>query len=160
MNIADRALAAHQADEEARRLQHEAAVVRRRAMAVDAIARLMEQFGIPFDESELVVQWPHDEGKRYSFTTQVDDDVSLTASWSMMYSHEPEVTLSTRVCDQLYWDLPPGETVKGPGGGVYGNYGLGENVNKKIGTLVELGAIITRVRKAREDWHAKHLGGD
>jgi hypothetical protein len=159
MNIADRALAAHEAEKEAARLREEAAFVEHKARALDTLALAANDFGLEV-EPEALEQTR--QGKEWSIKLPVDDDLSLLFTWALPYIsvHEPVLTIKLDVAAQLYWDLPPGQKKKEVGGGTYGCFQLGSVQGQEIGTLSELGAAITRVRKAREQWRHKHLGGD
>ena len=154
MSIADRALAAHEADEEATRLRKEAQQIERRAKAFAAISRRAEDFGLSVTEADIVGD-RYDGDRRYSAWIPVDDDVSLEFIWEIPWTGAKDVltTVRGRVADQLYWNLPPGEFEKGPGGGVYGCYSLSM---PEINDLVGLGRYIKQVRSARDAWRRKH----
>lgn len=155
MNIADRALAAHNAVEEAKRLRNEAEAVERKAMALDAISRAAEGLGLSVMPEDLVAEYP--EGKVWTVLLPVDDDVQLKIRWEWLYSSEPGLKMTIDVADQIYWDLPPGEEKKGRGGGSYGCHNLGGVQGKRVETLADLGEVIARVRRARESWRKKWM---
>lgn len=151
MNIADRALAAHEAKTKEDALRKEAELVRRRAAAVDAIALKAEHFGVDFNP-DIVEKSSYSE-RSWALTVQVDNDAWLVFTATM---GEPLVTVKVKPADQLYWDLPPGQTEKKPNeGGSYACYQLGSGLTD-IQTLADLGNAIVRVRKAREQWRKKH----
>ncbi len=154
MSIADRALAAHAANEEAARLRIEAEGVERKALALDTISRAAESLGLSIRPGDLVSEFP--QGKVWTVTLPVDDDVDLRFKWEWLYGPQPGLKMTVQTSDQLYWDLPPGEEKKHPGGGVYGCHNLGGIHGKEIKTLADLGAAIERVRRARESWRKKH----
>lgn len=146
MNIADRALQAYEATEEAKEAARAAERARVRAEVIEEISRKAEIFGIDFDPSGL-----KDDGiMRLTFSTPVDDDATLVFT----YSKFDGLVVNVKPSDQIYWDLPLGQEVKGPGGGSYGCYNLGGGM--KVSTLAELGAQIKRTREARELWRKKH----
>ncbi len=153
MNIADRALAAHAAGEEATRLRREAEEVERKAMAIDAISLAAESLGLSVFPEDLKSEYP--SGKVWTVTLPVDDDVDLRIRWEWLYGPEPSLKMTVQAADQLYWDLPPGEEKKARGGGVYGCHNLGGIHGNEITTLSDLGAAIERVRGARESWRKK-----
>jgi hypothetical protein len=84
----------------------------------------------------------------------IDEDVQL------LFTSQPDrgkLNIKARPSDQLYWDLPPGQEKKGPGGGTYGCYGLDSFFyDRPIETLADLGAAIAKVRGARKQWRKKH----
>lgn len=155
MSIADRAIQAHEAQVAADEAEKEAARLRRRAEAIEAFGRRAYVFGATVDPELL-------EEKFYGgweVTLSVDDDTSLVFAYKPAFTKhdQPTVEVTVRPCDQLYWDLPPGEETKGPGGGTYACYGLTRE--RKVETLADLGAAIQRVRNARAAWRRKHCSG-
>lgn len=161
MSIADRALQAHQAKVEADQAELDAQIARRRERAVIEIGRIAEEFGIPFDPDRLEPGYGGmrvDRGRTWNFAVPVDDDATLTfkAEFGYVSDNQFGVTLKVQACDQLYWDLPPGQEEKERGGGTYGCYSLEDVHKKEIGTLADLGAALVKIRKAREQWRKKH----
>lgn len=148
--LAERAIAAYEADEQAQELEMEATRIRELAAAVDALGLRARGFGVEFDPDDVEVEG-FGVSRRYSVSVPLDDDADLRFYWES----RGEVVVSVRPSDQLYWDLPPGETEKGPGGGAYGCYGLSP---RTVTTLEEVGAEVLKVRAARERWTAKHEG--
>lgn len=153
MNIADRALAAHQANEEANRLRAEAKAVERQARALDAISCAAEGLGLAVSPEDIVTE--HPLGKVWTVELPIDDDMRLRIKWELLYHPEPNLKMLVQVADQLYWDLPPGQEKKGSGGGTYGCYNLGGLQGKEVKTLADLGAAIEKVRRARASWRKK-----
>ena len=147
-DLAERALAAHENSVETQNLRKEEERASRRAMAHLAITQYAaETFGIVVPD-ELVSER---EGQRWLLHVTVDEDTNLLFVW------EPdELVAKVRVCDQLYWDLPPGALQKRTSGGAYGCYSTDNVHNKVVTSLAELGGAIARVRKARELWIKKH----
>jgi len=145
MNVADRAVQAYEAKLEADAAQQEAKKARQRAEVIETMGRKAEAFGVEFDPEGLT-----DSLGRWEWSVPVDDDAELV--FTFRFGIDLEATV--KPCDQLYWDLPPGEEKKGPGGGSYGCFGLGGD--KRVGTLAQLGERIVAIRKAREDWRKKH----
>lgn len=157
MSIADRALAAHQADEEAKRLRREALTVERKAQAFNAISQAAEPFGVDIEMDALKPESVYlRNATRWRVEVPIEPDVTLRFWWEWTWQEIEKLTINVKVTDQLYWDLPPGQNEKGPGGGTYGCYGLGEIHARNIETLADLGAVIERVRSAREQWQNKH----
>ena len=150
MSVADRALAAHAAEEEEKRLRAEAAKARRKGIAVDAIGRVLEGFGMDTTDLEELIE-PDYRAKRWSVMIPIDDDCALHLT-----SEPDDEIVSTRLVPavELDRDIPPGEP-KTPRG-VYGCYGLDKYVLEGISTLADLGRAITKVREARVAWRKKH----
>lgn len=153
-DLAERALRAHENAVETKRLRKEDEYNRRRAVALIAITQYAaDTFGLTVpDELE-----PEMEGQRWSMHVTIDDDTSMRFIWEAGRAGDPdELFARVRACDQLYWNLPPGELTKGGGGGSYGCYGLDQAHNVVVTSLTELGAAIAKVRSAREQWNRKH----
>ena len=153
MSIADRALAAYEAEQEAARLEKEAKEVRGKSEAAQAISEEASRLGIPVDASQITGSI----GLGWKIEAPIDADTSIEFSYRSSRYDPPETELKMRVCDQLYWDLPPGEEIKTRGGGSYGCYNLSGVQGKRVGTLAEIGEAVKRVREARESWRKKHL---
>lgn len=153
MSIADRALAAHEADQEAARLRQEAADMETKAHAIDVIQRQAETlFGIEIDASSFERGY-----SEWTATVPVDDDANLVFTKRDERPNERTVKIDIRVhpCDQLWYDLPPGteEQPRDGRGRTYACYGL-EKFD--VRTLPALGAAIVKIREARSKWRAKH----
>lgn len=152
MTIADRAIAAYEAEQQAKRLEQKAETERARAQAQDFILRKAEEIGLFVSLADVVPSF----GKDWKAVIAVDDDADLqfTCDPSVPETGK-KVVMRVRVCDQLYWDLPPDQEVRGKGGS-YGCYGLQGIHDKKVETLADLGGVLARVREARERWRRKH----
>ena len=150
--IAEIALAAHEAEERAKGLEAAAAKTRERAVAEQEIVAALRTLGIDIDLAAITES---ESGREYRAEIPVDADAALVAVWST-YGRDKKVALLVKPAEQLYWDLPPGVESKDAGGGTYGCYGLEHRRLGAIATLPELGAAIKLIRKAREQWRAKH----
>lgn len=146
-SLAERALAAHTAQTEEARLQKEAREVRVKGVAADAILLAADRFGITLTADSLERSY-----SSWLATFQVEEDVSLIFTKG---DSSNQVEVRVKPAEQLYWDLPPGEEKKTPGGGAYGGYGL-SSITEHLQSLSDLGAAITKIRTARELWRAKH----
>ena len=146
MNVADRAVQAYEARAAAEAAEKEAATARQRALAIEAIGRKADVFGIGFDAVDLKEGYYNS----WSLEVPVDDDASLVFN----YRGADGVWVTVKPCDQLYWNLPPGQETKGPGGGTFQCFNLSRD--RRIETLADLGKEIQHVRKARESWCKKH----
>ena len=153
MSIADRAVAAYEAEKEAVRLEKEAAELRGREEASRIISEEASRLGIPVDTRNLkggtVLGW--------NLKAKLDDDTSITFVYRHSKYDPAEIEMRVSVCDQLYWDLPPGQEKKERGGGTYGCYSLSNVNGKRVSTLSEIGEAVTKVREARQSWRKKHL---
>lgn len=146
MSIADRALEAYESEVEQKRLEAELKYEQNRSHAAVEVMRAAEVLGIEVDCAGL-----SRSATIWRVTAKVDDDASL------LFEKYEGGGLDMRLvpAPQLYWDLPPGEEEKGPGGGTYACYGL-DSTYMKVVTLADLGRQIVKVRKARELWKKKH----
>jgi hypothetical protein len=159
-DLATRAKLAKQNAEEiatARAVEQKAA---RRQRATETIHAKAVAIGVAddLDLETLSEQY----GTRLFAHLSVCDDATLELVYEEKYNHTvkatlPQVTAHVVPCDQLYWDLPPGQLKKEPGGGTYGCYGLGRYSRiENIESLADLGAAIELVEQARAQWHKKH----
>lgn len=156
-SIAEMALAAHAAEQQATELERAAKLTRARALAESAIVAVLRPLGIDPDLGDIQESAP---GSRATFELRVavDDDATLRVTCEVGPGDLERATVEMTVvpAEQLYWDLPAGQTARVPGaGGVYGCYGLSAN-SLTVASLASLGAAILRVRNAREDWTRKH----
>jgi len=146
-DLANRALAAHKADTEARALEDEARTIRQRQTALDAIlAYAHDVFGISLNPETIELGGGF--MGNYKTCVPVNDDVRLRIQYE---ARNAQVIVSAEACDQLYWNLPPGQTEKSPGGGTYKS-----DLRHVINGLVELGAFVEKVAKARETWRKSY----
>lgn len=147
MGIADRALAAYESELEAERLAEELSREQSRGRAVTLIMAAAEPFGIEVDPKDVIHVYAG-----WQLTVEVDDDASL--HFIYRDNAESNLLMYVKPANQLYWDLPTGQEVKGSGGGTYGCYGLDGQM--KVSTLADLGRQIAKVREARKRWQRKH----
>lgn len=156
-DIAARARAAHNAEEEAKRLEEEAKRIREQEAAERAIHQLARQLGV----DDLVDGQPVVRTNRFSRDHEVvvdlTDDASLRIKSRVVNNGADIVDVTAQVlpCDQLYWNLPPGEETKGRGGGTYGCFGLSNLKETDVKTLADIGAQLERIENARESWRRK-----
>lgn len=149
-SLADRALAAHEAKLEETRLLREATEVRIKAEATDAILRVAHEYGVEVTPDDLTRDY-----NAWQAVIQIDADAHLVL---IKRNRDDEVEVRVKPAEQLYWDLPPGQEEKPAGkGGTYGCYGLDVSSMGPIGSLADLGAILVRIREARERWKVRHL---
>lgn len=146
MSIADRALAAYESEQEQNRIQAELKEEATRGAALVTIMAAIERLGLELDDRTL-----ERHGSVWRLEVQVDDDATLLFD----VTDSGGLTMMVKPTDQLYWDLPPGQDKKLPGGGTYACYGLNRDF-LTVTTLADLGRQILKVRKAREHWRAKH----
>lgn len=147
MSIADRAIQAYEASEQVKAAEKEAKRARERAEVIETIGRRAEVFGIDFDADKL----HGSDGGYWTYKIPVDDDAELVFNVRPMSG----LHVSVSPCDQLYWDLPPGQERKEPGeGGTYACYSLSKD--REIATLADLGRELQRVRLARDQWKSRH----
>jgi len=160
MNIADRALRAHEAKQKAEKLEFEAGLVRRRALAVEAILAEAQRFGVEIDPGAIGLTSPHNPKwcHTWMISVPVDDDFGLELRYEE--GHD-SAYMKVDVAEQLYWDLPPRQKRRDPAkGGTYGCYGLGESPMKaSVKDLAHLGQVIIKVRDARASWREKWIKG-
>lgn len=150
-SLADRAIAAASADADARALEAQARYVRRRAEALDAINKALAPFDLTVDEADLDKNPTAPGGRFVTSKIPVTDDAALVVSWD---GEKRPAEVKLYPCDQLYWDLPPGQETKPVGAGASPScYGLGYPV---VTSLSELGAALTKVVIARASWRSKH----
>lgn len=153
-DIATRALAAHEAETEARKLEGEAKAVRDLAEATEKILAKAAQLSIAdVDPSQIRVEGSL--AKTYSLK------IPLNADATLLIEVNPHLTAGkTRArvmpCDQLYWGLPPGEETKGRGAGTYGQFNLSGIKEREVESLVDIGGALRLIADARTAWHRKH----
>lgn len=158
-DIASRALAAHAADSEAKRLEAEAKAIRDRQQAVEQMTTYAhDTFGVTIDPETVETVYP---GK-YVASVELNEDATLQIT-----RNRPDTVggaadlalIEAKVvpCEQLDWDLPPGVFEKGPGGGTYSCFGL-DSRTRKVTSLADVGRQLEKIAKARTSWQTKNLG--
>jgi hypothetical protein len=156
MSLAQRALAASDAERQQQQLEIVRKTSERRALALDAIMRAGERFGLEISPSDIHASTPSTQNSAYTYEHQLTPDATLTISMPG-YRKAGVDSVEVRVIpvDQLYWDLPPGiETKPSSRGGVYGCYGLDRT--KYVHTVADVGARLEAIMVAREKWRKKH----
>lgn len=150
-DFAARAVAAHEAEARRREVEQHVDAVYTEAHAAQLILELALALEIP----EVKVEEIRLESGDYVLDLPLTDDAALRLQVRRTMSEDPWLaTASVNPCDQLYWDLPPGQEKKDPAlGGTYACYGLSRTV---VMTLAEIGAQVVRIERAREAWRRKH----
>lgn len=150
MSIADRAVAAYEAQQQEERLAKEAAKVRRRVIAYNDISLALEELNLEVEEFELTGDF---NGTTWKVVVPIDEDCFLVATCIVPLGvNTPTTKLRVQAEDELYYDMPPGAEGHG---GTYGFYGL-HGWEMEVSDLASLGRAISKVRQARESWRRKH----
>lgn len=151
MSIADRALAAYEADTEARRLEQEAKEARTLGEAQQVILFKAEELGIDLT-AEQVTGGPVE----YKATVEVTADLRLEFKYRpVTYGDQKKLEVVAVPSDELYYDQPAGTTFADLAGRGYTFkcYGLDRY---PVTTLAQIGAALKRAQVAREHWRKKH----
>jgi len=157
MNIADIALSAAKAEEEASKREAEAKVIRERDRALRKINLYLDRV---VGDKARVMQSDELSGPSYKsdywVEIQVDDDATLVITANGRLENVDGATATVRPSDQLYWNLTPAQQKHNPRkGGVYGCYGLDRLAGRyamAIESLSDLGRAINMTREARAKW--------
>lgn len=154
MSLKDRALAAVRLEREAEEALLQKQISIHRMRATDAILRAGERFGIDIDPTAIVGEnEKHPNEYKYSYEEKVTEDATLKFRWPAPAEQAGDVDVVVVPPVQLYWDLPPGQEERGPGGGTFGCYGLRR---MEVSSLVSLGKCLERIELARAQWRRKH----
>jgi len=161
MNIADIALSAAKAEQEASKREAEAKAIRERDRALRKINLYLDRV---VGDKARVMQSDELSGPSYcadySAEIQVDDDATLVITANGRLENVDGATANVRPSEQLYWNLPPGQEEKDYSeGGVYGCYGLDRLAGRyapAIESLADLGNAINLTRVARAKWRTAH----
>lgn len=152
-DFAARAVAAHESETRRHEVAQRVEAVFTSAHATQLILELALALEIP----EVKVDEIRRDNGVYALDLPLTDDATLRLQVRRAMSGDQwQATASVQPCDQLYWDLPPGQEKKGSGGGTYGCHGLSRMKETVVTTLAGIGAQITRVEKARAAWRRKH----
>lgn len=158
-DIAARALEAHAAEEEARMLEKQADAVRNEARA----RRLIHEKASRLEIADVDISQMQSSGssfrRAYTLDIPLTDDATLEIRAEDDRDGHPQAYARVRPCDQLYWNLPPGQEKKRPGGGVYGSCGL-SGIDRRVESLADIGERLLRIETARKTWRRKHCRGD
>lgn len=148
-DFATRALAAHEAETKARELEAEAKSVRDLAEATEKIVAKAARLSImDVDTSQICA-----EGSKCALEIPLNDDATLRIEADNNIARAKARVIP---CDQLYWNLPPGEETKEPGGGTFGCFNLGGIKEREVGSLIDIGGELRLIVDARTAWHRKH----
>jgi hypothetical protein len=153
-SIADMALNAHAAQQQAADLERQAKQTRARALAEQEIVSALRPFGIDIAVEDITEQSFSAVRADFIILIDVDADAQLRVTCKVT-GEQTAVEMRVKPADQLYWDLPAGQTEKAHGGGVYGCYDLSGD-RMKVNSLASLGGVLVRIRAAREQWTVKH----
>lgn len=153
-NLVDRAQAAYAADQEAQRLEKEAAAIRDKQEASERIRR--------YADTKLDVLVATDDiyenGSAYEARISLTEDATLVIVDGRPSPRDGDETTWAHIkpAEQLYWDLPPNQTEKETGGGTYGCYGL-SLAALTARSLADVGAALLKIDAARIAWKKKHI---
>lgn len=154
-DFAARAVAAHESETRRHEVAQRVEAVFTAAHATQLILELALALEIP----EVKVDEIRRDNGVYLLDLPLTDDATLRLQVRRVTFDCDDPWQATAVvwpCDQLDWDLPPGQEKKGSGGGTYGCHGLSRMKETVVTTLAGIGAQITRVEKARAAWRRKH----
>lgn len=165
-SIAERALLAHVARQKESELRKEAAIVALRASAVNSILLAAENLDLEIDVDDIEpavcsASITSPISAKWGIAVRVDEDLAIKIEWSArpLSSDGAKISVTADFSDQLYWDLPPGKTEKGIGGGTYACYGLNKSYGADaIADLADIGKQILLTRAARAAWRKKWAG--
>src|ERR1043166_1271573 len=100
--LAERALASYAAEQEAKQLEKTAQEIREREHAIEKIEERAKIIGVCVERDSIV----RTIGFKYTASVKLTDDAELRIIYRPRGG--PHAEAEVHVCDQLYWNDPPG----------------------------------------------------